>query len=103
MSDDRLAALEAMLAEDPDDAFTRYALALELRARGEGARAIAALEELARRAPDYVPTWFQWARALDEAGRSDEAERVARRGVEVATAAGDDHTRRELEDLLEGL
>lgn len=97
---DRLEALKAMLEDDPADAFTRYALALELRSLGQVDEAIAELARLVKDAPDYVATYYQYARALQARGRIAEAKDAVRDGVGVATAAGDAHTKGELEDLL---
>lgn len=98
---DRLEALRAMLAEDPDDPFTRYALAMELKGRGEAAEARRELAALIERAPDYVASYYQYAALLHAAGEPEAAKDVIARGIPVAERAGDDHARRELEDLLE--
>lgn len=97
---DRLDALRSMLEDDPSDAFTRYALALELRSLGQTDAAIAELARLVQDAPDYVATYYQYARALQARGRAADAVSAARAGIAVAAAAGDAHTKGELEDLL---
>jgi predicted Zn-dependent protease len=96
----RLEALRAMLEDDPADPFTRYAVAMELRALDRLDEALDELAGLAKDAPDYVATYYQYARALQAKGRTDDAVAAARRGVEVAGAAGDDHTKDELEELI---
>lgn len=100
---DRLDALREMLEDDPADAFTRYALAMELKGLGRAAEALPEFERLVADAPDYVATYYQYARALQSVGRVDEAIAMARRGVSVAAAASDDHSRDELEDLIADL
>lgn len=97
---DRLDALRAMLDDDPTDAFTRYALALELRSLGQVDEAIAELARLVKDAPDYVATYYQYGRALQARGRVTDAAGAVRQGIEVAAAASDAHTKGELEDLL---
>jgi len=97
----RLDSLREMLRDDPDDAFTRYALAMELRAQGQPDAALEEFARLVERTPDYVPTYYHYGRALLDAGRDEEAEAVVRRGIEVAVASGDDHARSELDDLLD--
>jgi tetratricopeptide (TPR) repeat protein len=99
----RLDALRELLADDPEDAFTRYALAMELKGLGQLDEALAEFGRLVQGAPDYVATYYQYARTLQSKGRVDEAIAMARRGVAVATDAGDDHTRDELEDLIADL
>ncbi len=51
---DRTEQLRKFIAASPDDPFPRYALALELKGRGEAQSAAAELNELLQRAPDYL-------------------------------------------------
>lgn len=97
---ERLDALRGMLDDDPEDAFTRYAYAMELRSLGRVDEALAEFQRLVDASPDYVATYYQYARALQSRGRTDEATAIVRRGIEVAGAQGDAHTQGELEDLL---
>lgn len=97
---ERLDALRGMLDDDPDDAFTRYAYAMELRSLERTDEALAEFARLVDAAPDYVATYYQYGRALQARGRTAEAQAIVRRGVGVAAAQGDAHTQGELEDLL---
>ena len=97
---DRLELLRELLADDPDDPFTRYGLAMELASRGQLDLALAEFATLVREAPDYVATYYQYARALQRKGSLEEACAIARRGHDVAGAQGDEHTEGELEDLI---
>lgn len=97
---DRLAALHAFLADDPDDPFTRFALAQEYRKRGDAAQALTYFEALVRDHPDYVGTYYHLGKTLEAEGRKDDALAVYRRGIEAATAARDLHARAELQDAL---
>lgn len=97
---ERLESLREMLADDPEDAFTRYAYAMELRSLERVDEALVEFARLVEGAPDYVATYYQYARALQACGRLPEAQAAARRGVDVAGAQGDAHTQGELEDLL---
>ena len=55
---DRLAMLRQFVAHEPDEAFPRYGLAMELRKRGLLAEAIAEFRELVARNPGYIPTYL---------------------------------------------
>jgi tetratricopeptide (TPR) repeat protein len=100
---DRIAQLSKFLEARPDDPFPRYALALEHRSRGDLPAAAAALEELARRAPAYVPSYLMLGQILVSLGRAPEAAAALRRGQESARAAGDRHALSELTDALQEL
>ena len=50
--------IEAMLVDDPQDAFLRYSLALELDKEAEHERSLTLLADLGRDQPPYVPAFF---------------------------------------------
>jgi thioredoxin-like negative regulator of GroEL len=93
--------IEDLLREDPDDSFTRYALALELEKEERVEEAILEFQEVATRDPGYVPVYYQLGRVLARAGRIDEAREVYARGVQAARSANDDKTRAEIQEALE--
>lgn len=99
----RLEQLREMLAEDPTDPFTRYALGMELRGLGRRAEALCELEQVLADAPEYVATYHQLGRLLHEDGQTERAIGVVQRGIEEARRAGEAHTQAELEDLLREL
>jgi tetratricopeptide (TPR) repeat protein len=99
----RLDEMLRFLEQDPDDSFSRYAVALELRSARRFDDAIAQLEELRRRDPSYCATYYQLGEMLALGGALDRAEEAYRAGIEVARVAGDLHTRSELEAALDEL
>jgi predicted Zn-dependent protease len=99
----RKEALARFLAADPDDAFTRYAFALELIAEGARAEGVAALRETLRRTPEYVPAWHMLAQSLAADGAREEAEAVYREGIATARAAGESHAASEMQQELDEL
>lgn len=96
----RLALLEQYLAEDPGDAFTRFALAQEHAKAGNLGAALAHYETLRREQPGYVGTYYHLGALLRTLGRTDDALAAYREGVAAATAAGDGHARAELQTAL---
>ena len=66
----------AMLAEEPGDAFLRYAIALEHKRLGDFDTAIGALEALLTDDPAHVPSYYQLALMLGELGRLPDAVRA---------------------------
>ena len=63
--------LEAFVANKPDDAFSRYGLAMECMNSGDTAAADQQFRELLNRNADYVPAYLMYAQML--------VSRVARR------------------------
>jgi len=97
---DRLAALQEFLRDDPDDPFTRFALAQEHLKRGATAEALALYEGLVRDQPDYVGTYYHLGKLYAALGRRPDAAATYRVGTAAATRAGDLHARAELQAAL---
>lgn len=97
----RRARLEAMLRDEPGDAFLRYALAQEFVSEGNPAGALAAFDALLADEPDHVPSYFQKAKVLAEEDRTADAVATLRSGIAVARRVGDDHAAGEMTEFLE--
>jgi Tfp pilus assembly protein PilF len=95
--------IEEMLAEDPNDPFLRYGLAMEYVSAGQDAEALRCFEELLRVAPDYVPAYMQAGRTLVRLNREDEARTIYRTGIATARQKGDRHAADEMEGFLQEL
>ncbi|MBI4417293.1 MAG: tetratricopeptide repeat protein [Ignavibacteriales bacterium] len=103
MKSDRIAQLKDFLESDPNDSFTRYALALEYSGMGEIQIAISLLLEVINRDSAYVPAYQQLGYQYLKLDRRAEAEQVFRRGIEVAREQNDPHALREMQDALDEL
>lgn len=95
--------MKKSLAEDPNDSFSRYALALEYDSAGETQLAIATLLELIERNAKYIPAYHQLGKIYSRQNQSQEAKTIYRRGIETATSPDDFHERKEMEEELEEL
>lgn len=100
MAIDRVATFRSFIARKPTDPFPRYGLAMELRSQGDLAGAAAAFDELIAAFPGYVPAYLMAAGVYAAVDRKDDGLATLRRGIEVATAGGDGHARKELEAAL---
>ncbi|BDG08796.1 hypothetical protein [Anaeromyxobacter paludicola] len=99
----RLAQLQRFLEQKPDDPFARYAFAMGLRSLGRADDAARELEELVRRAPEYVPSYLMLGQVLESLSRREEAARTYEAGVAAAARAHDEHARSELSQALDAL
>jgi tetratricopeptide (TPR) repeat protein len=95
--------LEELVAQNPDEAFARYALAIECSNTGDTEAAVLHFQELLRRHPSYLTGWFQFGQFLARSGHIEEARTALHRGMEAATAAGDSHAREEMQAALDSL
>jgi Tfp pilus assembly protein PilF len=99
----RIEILQGFLRQDPEDSFSRYALALEYVKLGQTDDARRDFETVRDTDPSYVATYFQLAQLYRNLGLRHEAEKTYRTGITVASKAGDAHTQSELEGALESL
>ncbi|HXT75446.1 MAG TPA: hypothetical protein VN780_04095 [Candidatus Eisenbacteria bacterium] len=92
--------LEEFVARKPDDAFSRYGLAMECMNSGDAAAANEHFRALLERNADYVPAYLMYAQMLARELRNDEARVVLTTGIGAADRKGDQHARSEMETLL---
>ena len=97
---DRLETLLTYYDEDPDDAFTRFAIATEYLKRNNFEKACLFFEELVRDNPSYVGTYYHLGKLYESLNRNDEAIATYQNGISIATEARDLHARAELQDAL---
>lgn len=101
---DRLSMLQNMVRQRPEEPFPKYGLAMELaKLEDRAAEATAAFENLIQAHPDYVAAYLMAGNHFAKQGDPAKARATYERGVEVAKAAGDDHTVGELEVALNDL
>jgi hypothetical protein len=93
---DRLALLKDFLKEDPDDPFNTYALALEYQ-KDNIEEAVSLFEDLVRRHPNYLPTYYPFAQLLIETQtQSQKIESIFKQGIETARRLNDQKALKEL-------
>ena len=95
--------IEEMLADEPNDPFLRYGLAMEHLGAGDVEGAVRCLRDLIALDPGYVPAYQQCAQALARLGRTAEAADVFRRGIAAARQKGDEHAAGEMQGMLDSL
>ncbi len=100
MPTSRIEALQEFLREDPEDEFTRFALATEYMKAGNVAAARSHYERLLQERPDYVGTYYHLGALYIGIGERGLALETYRRGIEVAQSQRDTHARAELQSAL---
>ncbi len=101
MATNRLEILKNLVAQRPEDSFSRYGLAMEYLNSGNLEQAAAEYRELLRRNPDYAAAYYHGGQALEKLGRIEEARRLYQEGIEATTRLGDLHTRGEIQAALD--
>ena len=95
--------LQAMLTQNPNDAFTLYGLALEYVNSGDFPTAESYFRRLLAANPDYVPGYQMYAQNLLQQDRRDDARALLDQGIQAAIRSGNQHARSEMEALLSDL
>jgi predicted Zn-dependent protease len=97
---DRIAMLTEILAQNSDDPFARYGLAMEHSKAGEVERALEEFGKLLATHPDYTAGYFMAAQTLAKANRTDEAKKMLNGGIAAAKKSGNAHAQSEMEAML---
>ena len=100
---DRIEQLRKFIEQGPDQPFPRYALAMEFKGKGDAQAAVSELQELVKRAPDYLAAYLQLGMLLQTCSRAAEAREAFAKGQDLARKKGDTHTLSELTQALESL
>ncbi len=99
----RRQTLEEFVAKKPDDAFSRYGLAMECMNSGDPSAADQHFRALLERNPDYIPAYLMYGQLLARESRTSEARQILSSGMAAAAKKGDQHARSEMETLLNEL
>ncbi len=95
--------LEEFVSRKPDDAFSRYGLAMECMNSGDAAAADTHFRALLERNADYIPAYLMYGQLLARESRAGEAKQVLSTGIAAASRKGDEHALSEMEALLNDL
>ncbi len=95
--------LEEFVAKKPDDAFSRYGLAMECMNSGDPAAADTHFRALLERNSDYIPAYLMYGQLLARESRTTEAKQILSNGIAAAAKKGDQHASSEMEALLTDL
>jgi thioredoxin-like negative regulator of GroEL len=95
--------LEEFVAKKPDDAFSRYGLAMECVNSGDPSAADTHFRALLERNADYIPAYLMYAQLLARESRTTEARQILSTGIAAATKKGDQHASSEMAALLNDL
>jgi tetratricopeptide (TPR) repeat protein len=97
---DRIAALNEILAQNPNDTFARYGLAMEYSKQGDLDRCLIEFSTLLKNNPDYTPGYFMAAQTLAKGERITEAKTMLTDGIASARRTGNVHAQGEMEAML---
>jgi thioredoxin-like negative regulator of GroEL len=96
--------LERSLAENPEDAFLRYGLAMQCLREGDVEEGRQRLRSLIDDDPDrQIAAYQQLGQSYADSGEAEAAAAILGLGIAKARAAGDGHAAAEMEQVLDSL
>jgi Tfp pilus assembly protein PilF len=98
---DRISKLKEYMKTAEKDSFLQHALALEYIKIGNDEEAKKLFNEILKREPTYVGSYYHLGKLLERIGDPEKALRVYERGMQIAQAANDSHSYTELQAAYE--
>ena len=95
-TNDRLRQLLEFYREDPNDAFTTYALATEYL-KIDTKESLMYYEKLLAEHPNYVGTYYHAAKLYIDLGRPEDADKIYQKGLKISRQEGNMHAFSELQ------
>lgn len=96
----RIADLEKMLDDQPDDPFLIYALAREYEQVQNTMQAVLMYEHLVNQHPDYIATYYHYAKLLYTAGNHNGGIQLLEKGITFGQKNNDAHAVSEMKGML---
>jgi len=103
MNQERLVQLQNLLESSPNDSFLLYAIAKELEGLKRTEEALQGYQQLTELHPNYVGTYYHYAKLLEEEEEFTAALDVYQAGIAVARQQGDLHALGELSNAKTNL
>ncbi len=100
MKEQRIKQLEKYLENDPQDTFSKYALAMELR-EDNPERAGQLYDDLLLNHPEYTGTYYHAASFFSELGEREKAESIYLKGIEIISHTNEANALRELKNAYQ--
>lgn len=99
----RIERIIEFLNQQPKDNFLRHALAMEYIKLGEDAKAHDLLLAVLTDSPDYIGSYYHYAKCLERMNQKQQAIIWYEKGMEAAKLAKDNHAYNELQSAYEVL
>ncbi len=100
---DRIEQLKRFAEEDPNDSFSRFALALEYMKGNDLQQAAGLFVHILKRDPEYSGAYYHLGKVYELLGRGDDARTTYTKGITVCTRQQDLHAAQELKQALNEL
>ncbi|MFV1883857.1 MAG: tetratricopeptide repeat protein [Balneola sp.] len=96
----KIPTLAARVKANPDDSFSKFALALELLKLDQVSKAQLLFEIIMDNDPDYIGVYYHLAKLYTEINENKKALETYKKGIKIAEALDDQHAKSELQGAL---
>lgn len=96
MSSKRLEQLMSFLEKSPKEPFILFAIAKEYEGFGDNKKALEFYLKIQTESPEYIGNYYHLGKLLEQLQEPEKAFQTYKKGMEVAKAAGDQHSLSEL-------
>lgn len=97
---EKIKRLARYVKENPDDSFSKFALALELKKNNQVEKALTLFEFIYRHDPDYLGIYYHLGKLYQSLNRYKDANKCFREGIERSGIQNEQRTLSELQDAL---
>jgi len=95
--------LARRLKQNPDDSFTKFALALEMRKLDQWEKARRLFESIHEHEPQYTGVYYHVGKLYEDLGEPDRAKTIYKEGIAITEEQRDQHAKSELQTALMNL
>jgi Tfp pilus assembly protein PilF len=100
---DTIKKLAHNIKANPDDSFSKFALALEFLKQDNLQRARILFEDIYKNDPEYTGVYYHLAKLYERLGELKKAKGIYQEGLEVAAKQREHRTEKELKEALSQL
>ena len=100
---ERIEQILSMLESEPTDVFLHYSLAMEYASAKRFHEAVEEFYKCIELDANYLAAYVEAGKCLRSAGRLAEAREMFKKGMDLAAAQGQDHTRDFIRQQIESL
>ncbi len=95
--------LAAQIKANPDDSFSKFALALELIKENQPDKALKLFQNIRQQTPNYIGVYYHLAKLYIDLGENNLAIETYKEGIVIAEKISDLHAKSELQGALMNL
>ncbi|CAN5188645.1 hypothetical protein BH23BAC3_BH23BAC3_08600 [soil metagenome] len=102
-SESKISQLAKAIRKDPDDTFSKFALALELLKQGRVEKAQLLFEAVLKQDPEYLGVYYHLGKLYQSRGMYNKALQLFEDGIKLAAKKNELRTKSELHEAIQQL